>query len=558
MSTTKPGADESAPPVVRDNPMAKLGTFAVIVAVGAVYIAVTDADVQWGGVVSMFVFYGVFYYLGAFVASRQTESLADTMVAGRGLPLTIAVFTMTATWVDGGYVNGTAEYAYSDGLAWVQAPWGYALSLIIGGIWFAPKMRRLEFFTMVDPIDVRFGKNLAGASFLPALAAELFWTGAILTALGTTFGTLLGIDFVPAILLSAAIAIAYTVVGGMWSVAYTDVAQIGIIAIGLALVLPFGLGAVGGYDTMMDGYRDAMGTYAGLFPPAGAWDHPDWGPYFWNWIDFGLLLVFGGIAWQVYFQRVLSAKDPKTARWLSIGAGLLAIFIAVPAALLGIVANQADFAAAGASDLETPALALPYVLRYLVPGIVGAIGLGAIAAAVMSSVDSSILSASTMSGWNVYRRLFRPQASDAQVQKVIKRMIVILGVTGTLIALNVQSVYALWFLGSDFVYVLVFPLLVCALFVPFANRAGAIAGFVVAAVLRLGGGDPTLGLPVWLPYPWIEDGVVLWPFRTFAMVSGFATILVVSKLTAGISPPVAMRALEPESPERRAIAEARG
>ncbi|MDI5789790.1 hypothetical protein PO124_19540 [Bacillus licheniformis] len=42
--------------------------------------------------------------------------------------------TMAATWVGGGYINGTAESTYSDGLIWAQAPWGYALSLIIGGI----------------------------------------------------------------------------------------------------------------------------------------------------------------------------------------------------------------------------------------------------------------------------------------------------------------------------------------------------------------------------------------------------------------------------------------
>jgi solute carrier family 5 (high affinity choline transporter), member 7 len=554
------GGPATAPPetAAGSNPATRLGVFVAIVAIGGIYIALTDTDVQWAGVGAMMVFYGLFYYLGAFVAAGRSESLQDTMVAGRQLPLMVAIFTMTATWVDGGYVSGTAEYAFSDGLAWVQAPWGYALSLIIGGIWFAPKMRRLEFYTMVDPIDVRFGKGLAGWSFLPALAAEVFWSGAILTALGTTFGTLLGLDFVPSIILSAAIAIAYTAVGGMWSVAYTDVAQVGIIIVGLFVVLPFGLDAVGGYGAMMEGYGEAMGTYAGLFPPAEAWNHPDWGPYFWNWLDFGLLLVFGGIAWQVYFQRVLSAKDPQTARWLSIGAGVLAIIVAVPAALLGIVANQADLQAAGAPELENPSLALAYVLRYLTPTLIGAVGLGAVAAAVMSSVDSSILSASSMGGWNIYRRIFRPRSSDRDVQKVIKRLIVIVGVAATLIALNVQSVYALWFLGSDFVYVLVFPLLVCALFVPSANRTGAIAGFAVAALLRFGGGDPTLGLPTLLPYPWeVEGDGVLWPFRTFSMVVGLVTIIVVSKLTARVDPPVRMQALEPDSEQRRAISEVR-
>lgn len=41
---------------------------------------------------------------------------------------------MTATWVDGGYLNGTAEAVYGRGLAWAQAPWGFGLSLALGGV----------------------------------------------------------------------------------------------------------------------------------------------------------------------------------------------------------------------------------------------------------------------------------------------------------------------------------------------------------------------------------------------------------------------------------------
>ena len=152
------------------------------------------------------------------------------------------------------------------------------------------------------------------------------------------------------------------------------------------------------------------------------------------------------------------------------------------------------------------------------------------AAAVMSSADSSILSASSMSGWNVYRPLFKPNINTKSLRKLVQRMIWIIGIAAMLIALNIQSVYELWFLCSDFVYCLLFPALVCALFDPKANSAGAVAGFIVAAVLRFGGGDATLGIPVLLPYPMIEDGVNLFPFRTLAMVSGLVTIVVGSRI----------------------------
>jgi len=175
---------------------------------------------------------------------------------------------------------------------------------------------------------------------------------------------------------------------------------------------------------------------------------------------------------------------------------------------------------------------------------VATIGLGAIAAAVMSSVDSSILSASSMAGWNVYRPLVKPKVSSQQLGKIIKRCIWIIGIAASILALKIKSVYELWFLCSDLVYCLLFPALACALFDPKANKYGALAGLVVAAILRFGGGDSILGIPNFIPYPMIEDGVVLFPFRTLAMVSGLVSILVVSRLTQQAAPPRGLVILE--------------
>jgi high affinity choline transporter 7 len=75
----------------------------------------------------------------------------------------------------------------------------------------------------------------------------------------------------------------------------------------------------------------------------------------------------------------------------------------------------------------------------------------------MASVDSSILSASSMASWNIYRPLIKSKASNEQLKKIIKRTIIIVGTTAMLVALNVQSVYTLWFLASDLVYCNLFP-----------------------------------------------------------------------------------------------------
>ncbi len=502
----------------------------------------TRQTLYWPGYISMMVFYAVIFYIGLYAAKLRTSDSADEVIlAGRNIPLFVAVFTMSATWVGGGYINGTAEYTMSDGLAWVQAPWGYSMSLIIGGIFFARKMRRYEFTTLLDPLRQRFGKKMGAVLSLPAVTAEIFWTAAILTALGTTFGTVLGLDFSTSIILSAAIAIAYTAIGGLWAVALTDIIQLILLIGGLILVIPFALSHVGGFDLMWESYQSSKGILATLFPPIDAWRHEEWGNYYWLWWDSMLLLMLGGIPWQVYFQRVLSSKDEKTAMWLSIIAGFVCIIAAVPAVIIGMIGDVVSWESVGVLPPEDPALVLPYVVRYLTNPIVATIGLGAIAAAVMSSVDSSILSASSMASWNVYRPLIRPKITSEQLSKVLRRIIWIIGITATLLALQVQSVYELWFLSSDFVYAILFPQLVTALFDKKANMYGSIAGLAVSAILRVGGGDATLGIPTMIPYPMIENGIVLFPFRTLAMVSGLLTIIVVSRMTQNICKPTELR-----------------
>ncbi|MEK6479323.1 sodium:solute symporter family protein [Catalinimonas sp. 4WD22] len=501
--------------------------------------------VYWPGFIAMMFFYAVIFYIGTYAASMKGEENENSvMLAGRSIPLGVAVFTMSATWVGGGYINGTAEYTSSSGIAWVQAPWGYALSLIIGGLFFARKMRRYEFKTMVDPLEQRFGKKVAAVLSLPAISGELFWTSAILTALGTTFGTVLGMDFVPSIIVSAAIAIAYTALGGLWAVAFTDVIQMILLLVGLTLVIPFALDKVGGWEYAWSTYKENKGILANLLPPLDGWKNEAWGDYYWNWCDSALLLIFGGIPWQVYFQRVLASKNEQVAMRLSIIAGFVCLLAAIPAIMIGVIGNVADWNAFGVAPPEEAALTLPYVVRYLTNPIVATIGLGAIAAAVMSSVDSSILSASSMASWNLYRTLLRPKVDSQTLSRVIKKVIWIIGVSATLIALQVKSVYALWFLCSDFVYCILFPQLVCALFDKKANRYGAIAGLIVSVFLRFGGGEPTLGLAGIIPFPMtLEDGTVLFPFRTLAMVSGLLTILLVSRLSQKQCPPQALRKL---------------
>jgi len=508
--------------------------FAGLVALG-VGLQVFNGSLFWGGYLAASFFYSMMFFLGLVVAKKGDNQVSEMLLAGRSLPLGVALLTMTATWVGGGFINGTAESVYQHGIVWAQAPWGYALSLIVGGLLFARPMRRHNYTTMLDPLEDRFGRRMAGLLFLPALLGEIFWTAAILTALGTTFGLILEVDFSMSIVISATIAVAYTSIGGLRAVAMTDVFQLAILMLGLYIALPFVI-PDGGLTGLWNRYEAQMGN--GAVP----WPSWEWGDSYYLWWDSALLLIFGGIPWHVYFQRVLSSESESTAQWLSFGAGGLCLIAALPAVIIGMICATTDWSALGLEGPQSGAVALPYVLKHLAPPVIAIIGLGGLAAAVMSSVDSSILSASSMGVWNVYRPLVARDKSPANLHVVVRRLIWIVGIAATLIALRIQSVYALWFLCSDFVYCILFPQLVAALFDRRANAIGSFAGFIVAATFRSGGGEPVLGIPTWMPYPMIDaEGVVNFPFRTVSMMMGLLTIVIVSRLTAKWSPPQALK-----------------
>jgi high affinity choline transporter 7 len=502
--------------------------------------------------------YAVFLALGWFAARRVKDGSADDLiVAGRAMPLWLATLTMTATWVDGGYLLGTAEGVYKSSLALgLQGGLCFGVSLILGGLFFARRMRALGFTTLVDPFEARFGRAWAAVLSVPAMAAEVFWSAELLVALGATFGVLLDVDLATAILVSAVVVTAYTMVGGMWSVAYTDALQLGLVVVGLAAALPYALGAVGGLDAAWLHYATARADRGGLLPlfseSGGYWTRES----LVGWWDVSLMLVFGGIPWNCYFQRVLSCRTPARAQWHSVLSGLLTIALTAPPLLFGVAAFAYVWPAGLAAQLQRqPADTLPLLLKHLTPPLVALLGMGAIIGAVTSSFSSSILSAGSMFSWNTCKRLLWPSLSVKGMKRTIRLTIAILGGAAAVMALNVQSVQALWFFTSDLVFVLLFPQLVFALFDRKVNLAGSITAFAVSLILRLGGGEPLFGLGPVIRYPeiaavvlpidparWYDaGGALLFPYKTIAALTGMVLLPVVSRLTVRWSAPRVLR-----------------
>jgi high affinity choline transporter 7 len=513
--------------------------------------------VNWFGIAAVAGLYLAFLAVGLRASKRVAGgSVADLLVAGRHMPFWMATLTMAATWIDGGYLLGTAEGVFSSLASGWQGGVCFGLSLVLGGFLFARRMRQLEYVTLIDPLVVRFGRRWSAVLALPAMLGELLWSAELLVAIGATLGVLLGVDLTVSILVSAAVVTAYTVVGGMWSVGYTDTVQFMLIPLGLLAALPFALAAVGGLDACWENYQQMQGAAAALIPPiepTGYWT----APRIVGWWDVSIMLILGGIPWNCYFQRIQSCQTPAKAQWHSVTSGLITMAMTVPPILLGMAAfTYQDWSPEMAEQLrDSPSMALPLLLEQVTPPAVAILGLAAIVGAVTSSFSASILSAGSMISWNVIRSLIVPEISTSAMRRVIRVTILLLGASAVLFALRVQSVQQLWFLTSDLVFVLLFPQLLYAVFDPRANCTGSIVAFCTSLVLRLGAGEEVLAVPRMIDYDRIlgqvlPDSAGLWfdpsgdatlfPVRTFAAVVGMVLLPVVSRLTCRWDPPKPM------------------
>ncbi|XP_075273566.1 high affinity choline transporter 1 isoform X1 [Opisthocomus hoazin] len=392
--------------------------------------------------------------------------------------------------------------------------------------------RSKNYVTVMDPLQETFGNVMGSLLFIPPLLGEVFWFAAILASLGATMRVILDIGGTLAIIISACTVILYTLLGGLYSVAYTDIIQLVFITLSLWVCIPFAL---------VNSATESIYYTATHRSYQDPWIGKIENQYLGRWLDDFFYLVLGSIPWQTYFQRVLSTASPGQARLISYLSGLGCFLMAIPSVLIGAVAtstdwNQTSYGLPSPFERGESAMILPLVLRYLCPAYISIAGLGAIAAAAMSSADSALLSASSMFAHNIYRKILRKKATETEVLWAMRTSMLVFGAGAAGLAFYSSSVYDLWFLSGELVYALLFPQLCCALFAPSTNTYGSAAGFLVGLVLRLLAGEPALSIPPIICYPACSLGngtySQLFPFKTFTVLLTLGTIIAVSYLAA--------------------------
>ena len=337
-------------------------------------------------------------------AARRVKNTADFAVAGRHLPLVMIVTTTFATWFGSETVLGIPAKFVDGGLkAVVEDPFGSSLCLVLVGVFFAGRLYRMTLLTISDYYRERFGRGVEVACSLIIIASYVGWVAAQVTALGLVFNLLSNGAITPALgmVIGTVSILAYTLFGGMWSVAVTDFVQMIILVVGLSVIAVFAADRAGGVGEVI-----AFAASRDLF---NLLPEPSFhGVAFF--LGAAVTVMLGSIPQQDVFQRVMSAKNIEAAtRGPVIGGVCYFLFAFVP---MFLVTSALLIMPEAASLLkEDPQKVLPTLVMAHMPFVLQVLFFGALLSALKSTASATLLAPSVTFVESIWRQ-FQPQMSD--------------------------------------------------------------------------------------------------------------------------------------------------
>jgi len=372
--------------------------------------------------------------IGLWAAQRVRNS-KDYLVAGRSLPLYMNMAVVFATWFGAETVLSVSATFSRDGLGGIVAdPFGASFCLIFVALFFARAFYRMDLLTIGDFYRKRYSKPVEVITSVAITASYLGWTSAQLTALGLVFSVLSGgaIGLNTGIMIGAVIVLGYTIWGGMWSVALTDLFQTVIILIGLTAVAFLVGGMAGGPQKVIAAAHEA-GKFE-FWPKGGAKE--------WLWfLAAWMTLAIGSIPQQDVFQRVTSAKDERTAVRGSLFGGVAYFCFAFVPMFIAYSALVVDpgFATLFTSedDREIQRI-LPNLILERTPMWAQVLFFGALLSAILSTSAGALLAPTALFTENIVRP-FAPRLGDRQFLLLLRVVLVLFTCAALLFALNSTS-----------------------------------------------------------------------------------------------------------------------
>lgn len=415
------------------------------------------------------------------VAATRVHSTKDYVVAGRSLPLVVVIATVFATWFGAETVLGISSTFIKEGLRGIVAdPFGASLCLVLVGLFFAAKLYRMDLLTIGEYYRRRYDGVAELLTSLCIVISYLGWLSAQIVVMGLVLTVVTGggLTLDQGIVIGATVVLIYTLWGGMFAVAWTDFAQMVMIIIGLLVIAGVMAGKAGGVAAVV-AHADAAGRFE-FWPRLEARD-------LLAFTAAAITMMFGSIPQQDVFQRVMSARDARTAvRGSVIGGSFYLLFAFVPI-FIAYSASLIDPVMVGNLMEEDHQQILPTLVLNHTPLVVQVLFFGALLSAVMSTATATLLAPSVTFTENILRKALPGDLTDRQLLWTMRGIVAAFAVGVTLFALHSDSTIYEMVVGAYKVTLVgAFIPLVAGLYWRRATRQGALAAIVA-------------GIAVWVP-----------------------------------------------------------
>lgn len=414
--------------------------------------------------------------IGIYAAMRVNNT-NDYALAGRSLPLPMVVTATFATWFGSETILGLPGRFIESGIhGVVEDPFGSGMALVLVGMFFAQKLYKLNILTIGDYYRHRYGRGIEVLCTIFIVISYLGWVGAQVAALGLVINLITEgmISVSTGMMIGTGVVLVYTMFGGMWSVAITDFFQMIIIVAGLIVILFFAADLAGGFDQIIGYARQKELFHALPEPTVSGWLF---------WISAAITMMIGSIPQQDVFQRVMSAKDTKTAMAGPIIGGCVYILFAFVPMFIVIAAILVMPDTASGLLQEDPQRVLPTLVKDYMPMWLRVLFFGAVLSAVMSTASATILAPSTAFVSNILTTFVK--LDDRHMLRAMRWTVFVFTFLVLTYSLLVEgtAIYDMVAMAYQFPVVGAFWPLVCGLYWKHTTRQGVYLSMFLGGVV---------------------------------------------------------------------------
>ncbi|MFH1842681.1 MAG: sodium:solute symporter family protein [bacterium] len=388
-------------------------------------------------------------FLGLYFRRRASASTEQYFLSGRSLPWWILGTSMVATTFAADTPLAVTGFIRNDGIWYNWFGWHYVMSQMLAVFLFSRFWRRAEVLTDNELIELRYSGRPAAC--LRAFKAGYFAIiynfivmGWVLKGMATVAETVLGIRPEYAVIGGAVIALSYALLAGFWGVVVTDVVQFCLAMVGSIVVAVAAVKKVGGVRELQERIVESplINEQTLAFIPGGDFSLGS---------DFFKFLVFVSIMWWAshnadggtyLIQRMMAAKNERHARgatlWYAVAVNAVRYW---PWILVGLCSLVLFPTMPDGLDEEA---AYPLVMvSVLGPGLLGIL-LVSFLAAFMSTIDTHLNWGASYLINDIYRRFWRPEASEKETVVAAKVCVVLMMTIAVLIAFQLTSIGRAW------------------------------------------------------------------------------------------------------------------